>query len=274
MRFNGSLNKFPSAICYVKLLVSGYWPDADLNPRNLVLNATFRGYCTATGKCDPNSAVNRRNRIVATLYRVKTDGNPTLNLLMWIFKNNLHNIRFATIRLKLLYFSWRNYFHLNRVSTKAEFTNKIPQKMRLTKEYCGFSQNKGHEFHNIFKFCGMTPQIIPTHVFFRPVKYFVENRFRFRKSISTSDFTNRIRTFFVKFRYVNSAFANTLIPAQLFWNCMWNEIHPRIFQTIQPYTIPARTYLRTASTLRGLQTLDPFIIRACTRIRICVLHIH
>ena len=85
--------------------------------------------------------------------------------------------------------------------TKAEFTNPIPQKIRRTKEYCGIPQNKGHEFHNIFKFCGTTPQIIPTHVFFRPVKYFVENRFRFRKSLSTSDFTNRIRTFFVEFRF-------------------------------------------------------------------------
>ena len=54
----------------------------------------------------------------------------------------------------------------NRVLTKAGFTNPIPQKMRRTKKYCGFSQNKGHEFHNIFKFCGTTPQIIPTHVFF------------------------------------------------------------------------------------------------------------
>ena len=40
-----------------------------------------------------------------------------------------------------------------------------------------------------------------------------------------------------------------------------------------PYTILARTYLRTASTLQGLQTLDPFMIRACTRIRVCVSHI-
>ena len=97
-----------------------------------------------------------------------------------------------------------------RVLAKAEFTNPIPQKIRRTKKYCGIPQNKGHEFHNIFKFCGTTPQIIPTHVFFRPVKYFVENRFRFRKSTSTSDSTNKIRTFFVKFRFVNSAFANTL----------------------------------------------------------------
>ena len=98
-----------------------------------------------------------------------------------------------------------------RVFAKAGFTNPIPQKMRRTKKYCGFLQNKGHEFHNIFKFCGTTPQIIPTHFFFRPVKYFVENRFRFRKSISTSDSTNKIRTFFVKLRFVNSAFANTLL---------------------------------------------------------------
>ena len=61
----------------------------------------------------------------------------------------------------------------NRVFAKAGFTNPNPQKMRRTKKYCGFSQNKGHEFHNIFKFCGTTPQIIPTHVFFRPVKYFL-----------------------------------------------------------------------------------------------------
>ena len=27
---------------------------------------------------------------------------------------------------------------------------------------------------------------------------------------------------------------------------------------VQPYTMLARTYLRTASTLQGLQTLDPF----------------
>ena len=46
------------------------------------------------------------------------------------------------------------------------FTNPIPQKIRRTKEYCGIPQNKGNEFHNIFKFCGTTPQIIPTHVFF------------------------------------------------------------------------------------------------------------
>ena len=37
------------------------------------------------------------------------------------------------------------------------------------------------------------------------------NRFRFRKSISTSDSTNKIRTFFVEFGFVNSAFANTLM---------------------------------------------------------------
>ena len=44
-------------------------------------------------------------------------------------------------------------------------------------------------------------------------------------------------------------------------------LHFRIFDDIRnfkwegvvwPYTIPARTYLRTASTLQGLQTLDPF----------------
>ena len=40
----------------------------------------------------------------------------------------------------------------NRVFAKAEFTNPIPQK-------------KGHEFHNIFKFCGTTPQIIPPTFF-------------------------------------------------------------------------------------------------------------
>ena len=57
-----------------------------------------------------------------------------------------------------------------------------------------------------------------TNVFFRPVKYFVENRFRFRKSIYTSDSTNKIRTIFVKFRFVNSAFANTLLRlAFYFW---------------------------------------------------------
>ena len=102
------------------------------------------------------------------------------------------------------------------MSAKADFTNQIPQKIRQNKEYCGIPQNKGHEFHNIFKFCGTTPQIIPTHVFFRPVKYFAENRFRFRKSISTSEFTNRIRTFFVEFRFVNSAFANTLLENNVF----------------------------------------------------------
>ena len=75
----------------------------------------------------------------------------------------------------------------------------------------GFHKDKGHEFHNIFKFCGTTLQIIPAHVFFRHVKYFLENRFRFPKSTSTSDFTNKIRTFFVKFRFVNSATANTLL---------------------------------------------------------------
>ena len=94
---------------------------------------------------------------------------------------------------------------------KAEFTNPTPQKIHRTKKYCVIPQNKGREFHNIFEFCGTTPQIIPTHIFFRPVKYFVENRFRFRKSASTSDSTNKIRTFFVKFRFVNSAFANTLL---------------------------------------------------------------
>ena len=56
--------------------------------------------------------------------------------------------------------------------------------------------NKGHEFHNIFEFCGTVPQIIPTHVFFRLVKYFVENWFLFRKSISILDSTNKMRTFF------------------------------------------------------------------------------
>ena len=40
---------------------------------------------------------------------------------------------------------------------------------------------------------------------------FVENRSHFRKSISTSDFTDRIRTFILEeFRFVNSAFTNTL----------------------------------------------------------------
>ena len=48
------------------------------------------------------------------------------------------------------------------------FTNPIPQKIRRTKEYCGIPQNKGNEFHNIFKFCGTTPQITipPTQVLF------------------------------------------------------------------------------------------------------------
>ena len=91
---------------------------------------------------------------------------------------------------------------------KAEFTKPIPQKICRTKEYCGSPQSKSHEFHNIYKFYGTTPQLILTHV--------VENRFRFRKSTSTSDFTNRIPTFFVKFRLLNSAFANTLIK---FTNC-------------------------------------------------------
>ena len=61
---------------------------------------------------------------------------------------------------------------------KAEFTNPISQNIRLTKKYCEIPQNKGHEFHNIFKFCGTTQQIVTTHDFFRPVKYFVENQFR------------------------------------------------------------------------------------------------
>ena len=106
---------------------------------------------------------------------------------------------------------------LIRVFAKAEFTNPIPQKIRRTKKYCGIPQNKDHEFHNIFKFCGTTPQIIPTHIFFRPVKYFVENRFRFRKYTTTSDSTNKIRTFFVKFRFVNSAVANTLFRVIFFY---------------------------------------------------------
>ena len=118
---------------------------------------------------------------------------------------------FFSFLLFLSFYRGRRTWGRSRVLAKAEFTNPIPQKIRRTKKYCGIPQNKGHEFHNIFKFCGMTPQIIPTHVFFRPVKYFVENRFRFRKSISTSDFTNKIRTFFVEFRFVNSAFANTLL---------------------------------------------------------------
>ena len=49
-----------------------------------------------------------------------------------------------------------------KIIAKAEFTNPI----RRTKEYRGISQNEGHEFHNIFKFCGTTPQIIPNHVSF------------------------------------------------------------------------------------------------------------
>ena len=123
--------------------------------------------------------------------------------------------------LSVLTFCLYNYLYStrtqNRVFAKAEFTNPIPQKIRRTKKYW-IPQNKGHESHNIFKFCGTTPQIIPTHVFFRPVKYFVENRFRFRKSIYTSDSTNKIRTIFVKFRFVNSAFANTLLRlAFYFW---------------------------------------------------------
>ena len=110
---------------------------------------------------------------------------------------------------------------------KAEFTNPTPQKIRRTKKYCEIPRNKGHEFHNIFKFCGTTPQFFPTHAFFRPVKYFVENRFRFRKSTSTSDYTNKIRTFFVKFRFVNSAFANTLIRNFYFvefHNISWSDV--------------------------------------------------
>ena len=37
------------------------------------------------------------------------------------------------------------------------------------------------------------------------------SQFHFRKSTSTSNSTNKIRTFFVEFRFVNSAFANTLL---------------------------------------------------------------
>ena len=66
--------------------------------------------------------------------------------------------------------------------------------------------NKGHEFHNIFEFSGTIPQIIPTQL----VKYFLENWFLFCKSISTLDSTNKIQTFFEEFRFVNSAYANTL----------------------------------------------------------------
>ena len=122
--------------------------------------------------------------------------------------------------LSVLTFCLYNYLYStrtqNRVFAKAEFTNPIPQKIRRTKKYCGIPQNKGHEFHNIFKFCGTTPQIIPHPRFFSTGQvFFVENRFRFRKSISTSDSTNKIRTFFVEFRFVNSAFANTLI-----WSCI------------------------------------------------------
>ena len=123
-------------------------------------------------------------------------------------------------------------FH-TRVFAKAEFTNPIPQKIRRTKKYCGIPQNKGHEFHNIFKFCGTTPQIIPTHVFFRPVKYFVENRFRFRKSISTSDSTNKIRTFFVEFRFVNSVFANTLLTFDI--SASWTHEDEHYFLRFSPF---------------------------------------
>ena len=49
------------------------------------------------------------------------------------------------------------------VFAKAEFTNPIPQKISRTKKYCGIPQ---HEFNNIFKFCGTTPQIIPPTFFF------------------------------------------------------------------------------------------------------------
>ena len=56
--------------------------------------------------------------------------------------------------------SWSDVFFVEsdlwiRVFAKAEFTNQIPQKIR-TKKYGGIPQNKGHEFHNIFKFCGTT----------------------------------------------------------------------------------------------------------------------
>ena len=49
---------------------------------------------------------------------------------------------------------------------KVEFTNPIPQKILRNQEILWNSTNKGQEFHNVFKFCGTTPQIIPTHVFF------------------------------------------------------------------------------------------------------------
>ena len=111
---------------------------------------------------------------------------------------------------------------------KAEFTNPIIQKICRTKKYCGIPQKKGHEFQNIFKFCGTTPQIIPTP-FFRPVKYFVgiDSAFASPLPLRIWDSTNKIRTFFVQFKFVNSAFANTLM---VFFSvrCIIPLFHPPI----------------------------------------------
>ena len=71
---------------------------------------------------------------------------------------------FFSFLLFLSFYRGRRTWGRSRVLAKAEFTNPIPQKIRRTKKYCGIPQNKGHEFLNIFKFCGTTPQIIPTHV--------------------------------------------------------------------------------------------------------------
>ena len=91
------------------------------------------------------------------------------------------------------------------------FTNPIPQKIRRTKEYCGIPQNKGNEFHNIFKFCGTTPQIIPTHVSFDRSSILWKIDFAFASPFPLRISQIESGLFFVKFGCVNYAFSNTLV---------------------------------------------------------------
>ena len=75
--------------------------------------------------------------MVAILHRVNTEGNPTLNLLLWIFKNNSHDIKFTTIRFQIvifqlmLHFLWCYIFYLS----KCTIIRKLCIKWNLSKNF-------------------------------------------------------------------------------------------------------------------------------------------
>ena len=71
------------------------------------------------------------------------------------------------------------------------------------------------------------PRFFSTGQVFRPVPP------SFRKSISTSDSTNKIRTFFVEFRFVNSVFANTLLTFDI--SASWTHEDEHYFLRFSPF---------------------------------------